>query len=498
MLFNSWEFLILLLVTFIAFYAVPNNAWRRCNQMLVLLVGSTVFYGWEDWRLLFLLALSCGGNAYASINILRNKVAGRDERVKRWVTAAVVLNLLLLGVFKYAGLLVDLWQMSTPLPLPEAWAAWVKSIPLPIGISFYTFHGISMVVDISRGKVHAYDQAIRTDSAGILYTRSFRDMGLYLLFFPQLIAGPIIKAHYFWPQMKAKFRENIDWRRAFRYLVTGYFLKMVVADNLSPTTAVLRSIEFIDSSNGLTLLVLLFGYSVQIFADFGGYSMIAIGLAALFGYRFPINFNFPYISTSLTNFWQRWNMTLSAWLRDYLYIPLGGNRKGACRTYLNLFLVMFLGGLWHGADWKFALWGSLHGLILAAERFMQHTKWGKNLSIPQWISIPYCFCVVAALWTTFLMPDIATVAAFFRRLGEQMLPGSLAQVMADSRVYSVVFFSIFVVAYHIWGWYRENKCVQYSPFKGRLSVPAGLAYGFMIFMILTNSGPQCGFVYFQF
>ncbi len=498
MLFNSWEFIILLFVTFIAFYLVPNRAWRRCAQMLILLLASTVFYGWEDWRLLFLLALSCGGNAYASINILRNKLAGREQETRRWVSAAVVLNLLLLGVFKYAGLLVDLWQSCSPLQLPQDAAAWLKSIPLPIGISFYTFHGISMVVDISRSKVHAYDEMVQKERASVLYTRCFRDMGLYLLFFPQLIAGPIVKAHFFWPQMKAKFWSNIDWSRAFRYLITGYFLKMVVADNLSPVTEVLKSSAFIASSNGVTLLILLFGYSIQIFADFGGYSMIAIGLAALFGYRFPINFNFPYISTSLTNFWQRWNMTLSAWLRDYLYIPLGGNRKGAGRTYLNLFLVMFLGGLWHGADWRFALWGGLHGLVLAAERFVGHTKWGKQLRVPQWMSIPYCFCVVAALWTTFLMPDIGTVADFFRQVCSHSLPAGLREVVTDTRVYSVAFFSFFVVMYHLWGWYRENRTPRYAPFRGRMSIRSGIVYGFMIFMILTNSGPQCGFVYFQF
>ncbi len=466
--------------------------------MLVLLIASTVFYGWEDWRLLFLLALSCGGNAYASIHILKNRFRESELRVKRWVTVAVVLNLLLLGIFKYAGLLVDLWQSCMPCALPQTWADSIKSIPLPIGISFYTFHGISMVVDISRGKVHAYDTAVKKDSAPALYTRAFRDMGLYLLIFPQLIAGPIIKAHYFWPQMKSKFWNLIDWPRAFRYLVTGYFLKMVVADNLSPVTEVLKSAEYIASSNGVTLLILLFGYSVQIFADFGGYSMIAIGLATLFGYRFPINFNFPYISTSLTQFWQRWNMTLSAWLRDYLYIPLGGNRKGACRTYMNLFLVMFLGGLWHGADWKFALWGTLHGLFLAAERFVGNTSWGKRLRIPQWISIPYCFCVVAALWTTFLMPDISLVFDFFSQSLNCFMPASIGQVMTDGNVYSVCFFSIFVVMYHLWGWYREHHCPQYAPFRGRMSIGAAMVYGFMIFMILTNSGPQCGFVYFQF
>lgn len=494
MLFNSWEFVFLLLVTLAAFYSVGDGPYRFATQSVILLIASTIFYGWEDWRLLGLLVVSCGGNTYAAIRILRMKMAGEYRAAGFWVVAAVVLNLVLLGVFKYAGLLVSLWPWGDT---PPAWVSYVCEIPLPIGISFYTFHGISMVVDMSRGKVHAYDRMILEESRRVVYRRAFRDMGLYLLFFPQLIAGPIIKAHFFWPQLKAKFWCRISWGRAFRYLVTGYFLKMVVADNLATTTDVLRSMEFIDSSSGVVLLILLFGYSIQIFADFGGYSMIALGLAALFGYRFPINFNFPYISTSLTKFWGRWNMTLSSWLRDYLYIPLGGNRKGSVRTYVNLFLVMFLGGLWHGADWKFALWGSLHGLFLALERFVSHSQWGKGVRIPKWISIPYCFLVVTALWTTFLMPDVETVGCFFLRVVTHFAV-SPSELMANPAVYSVLFFSSFVVLYHVWGLWQELRCRDRVLDRGRLPLWGSFVYGFMLFMILTNSGTQCGFVYFQF
>lgn len=494
MLFNSWEFLALLIITLLCFYSVPNCPGRKCWQTVIFTISSAVFYAWEDWRLLILLVLSCGGNAVAAIHILSLKMLGEQKRADKWVTRAVVLNLLLLGVFKYAGFLIS----SIPGGIvPPSWVEWVCSIPLPIGISFYTFHGISMVVDMNRNKVHAYDEALRTAPRSKVYTGAIRDMGLYLLMFPQLIAGPIIKAHYFWPQLKEKLFGSIDWSRACRYLITGYFFKMVVADNLSPVTSLLKSQVFIETSNGITLLFMLIGYSVQIFADFAGYSMIAIGLAALFGYRFPINFNFPYISTSLTQFWQRWNMTLSAWLKDYLYIPLGGNRKGSGRTYVNLFLVMFLGGLWHGADWKFALWGSLHGLVLAAERFVQHTSWGQRLRVPQWISIPYCFIVVSALWTTFLMPDIDTVFLFFRQVAHHF-SAPISSILLDERLFIIGCFSLFVVIYHIWGWWRENKQKEQYLQRGRLSYGGAFVYGFMLFLIITNSGNQAGFVYFQF
>lgn len=494
MLFNSWEFIALLIITLLCFYAVPNCPGRKCLQTVIFTVASAVFYAWEDWRLLILLILSCGGNAVAAIHILSLKMLGKQELADKWVVRAVVLNLVLLGVFKYAGFLVS----SIPGGIvPQSLVDWVCSIPLPIGISFYTFHGISMVVDMNRNKVHAYDEALRTVPHSVVYTRAVRDMGLYLLMFPQLIAGPIIKAHYFWPQLKEKCFAAIDWSRACRYLITGYFFKMVVADNLSPVTALLKSQEYIEATNGITLLMLLLGYSVQIFADFAGYSMIAIGLAALFGYRFPINFNFPYISTSLTQFWQRWNMTLSAWLKDYLYIPLGGNRKGDCRTYVNLFLVMFLGGLWHGADWKFALWGSLHGMVLALERLVLHTSWGKKLRIPQWISVPYCFIVVSALWTTFLMPDIDTVFLYFRQVFSNF-GAPVTSLLFDMNIFLVVLFSSFIFIYHIWGWWRENMQKGQMVQRGRLSYIGACVYGIMLFLIITNPGNQSGFVYFQF
>lgn len=492
MLFNSWEFVLLLVITLICFYSVPRCEARKCLQTTIFILASAVFYAWEDWRLLILLFISCGGNAVATVQILRKKTESDEKSVSRLVKATVVANLLLLGIFKYAGLIIGI------IPgVPQGWVQYANSIPLPIGISFYTFHGISMVVDMSRGKVHSYDGMIKTEKSSKLYITTLRDMGLYLLMFPQLIAGPIIKAHYFWPQLKEKLWNRIDWSRACRYLITGYFFKMVVADNLSPETELLVSAQFVESTDGIILLVLLLGYSVQIFADFCGYSMIAIGLAALFGYRFPINFNFPYISTSLTQFWQRWNMTLSAWLRDYLYIPLGGNRKGNVRTYVNLFLVMFLGGLWHGADWKFALWGSLHGLVLAIERFVGKTPWGKKIKVPQWISIPYCLFIVCALWITFLMPDMDMVRLFVHQISANFCSSIKGDLMS-AHLYSVALFSSFVIIYHIWGWIRENHQQQLPVYRGTLSYKGAFVYGFMLFMIITNSGPQSGFVYFQF
>jgi alginate O-acetyltransferase complex protein AlgI len=304
-----------------------------------------------------------------------------------------------------------------------------------------------------------------------------------------------------------------------RTLITGYFLKMFVADNLSEQTASLTlGAETLATNSPLNLAPLLYCYSLQIFADFAGYSLIAIGLAAMFGYKFPTNFNFPYLSTSITEFWRRWHMSLSGWLRDYLYIPLGGNRKGPARTYVNLFLVMFLGGLWHGAEWKFALWGSLHGLALAFERLCGSKFWILNFKF--WMKEPsgsaesasssspfnihhptfkisvtivkwfLTFHIVTVLWLTFLMPDMTSIVAFFKGIfnGKTGFSGP--------PIFSLLFYGSMVVLYHAWGWIQEHR--QHLASQLARSPLEPILHGLMLFLIITNPGAPRGFIYFQF
>ena len=314
MLFNSWEFLCLLVLTFALYYmpVIPSHL-AKGWQVMVVLTASAVFYGWENPSLLWLLAVSCVGNSLATGRIILYKVRGDEKKALQWVRWSVMLNLGLLGTFKYAGFLAGLLPF-----LPADSVAKAKSIPLPIGISFYTFHGISMIVDLWRGEVTREGDDLL--SHGARFTKGVRDIGFYLLFFPQLVAGPIVKAKQFWPQIDVKRFRDIRWSTVVRCLILGYFLKVFVADNLAEQTAILTlGPDVLAEAGPATLLPLLYGYSFQIFADFGGYSLIAIGLAALFGYRFPDNFNFPYLSASITEFWRRWHMSLSAWLRDYLY-----------------------------------------------------------------------------------------------------------------------------------------------------------------------------------
>ena len=519
MLFNSWEFLILLSATFALYYA-PWSRGRhgKAWQVTLALVASVIFYGWEDPKLIGLLAISCVGNSIATGRIILHKVAGDEEMVRHWTRLAVIMNLALLGIFKYLPFLVGMVPF-----LPPQWVDAMKAIPLPIGISFYTFHGISMIVDVARGEVtREGDALVSGGSRSGRFAKGVRDIGFYLLFFPQLVAGPIVKAKEFWPQIAAKRIEDIPWKGVVRALITGYFLKIFVADNLSEQTAFLtQGPENLSGGSPLNLLPLLYCYTLQIFADFAGYSLIAIGLAAMFGYRFPVNFNFPYLSTSITEFWKRWHMSLSGWLRDYLYIPLGGNRKGPGRTYVNLFLVMFLGGLWHGAEWKFALWGSLHGLFLALERlfsrsdaetrrkkdhgiesekpimrnpstrtspFSQHLRLCASARV--FLSWFVTFHLVTFLWLTFLMPDMASIGAFF----QGVCSGKTG--FSGPPIFSLVFYGTAVVLYHAWGWLKEHR-EHFANHLARSPLEPVL-HGIMIFLILTNPGAPRGFIYFQF
>lgn len=512
MLFNSFEFLILLSITFALYYA-PWSRGRhgKAWQVMVALIASVIFYGWEDPKLIGLLAISCVGNSIATGRIILHKVEGNEAKVQHWTRLAVIMNLSLLGIFKYLPFVVGMVPY-----LPEAWVTAAKGIPLPIGISFYTFHGISMIIDVARGEVTREGDALM--SKGGRFAKGVRDIGFYLLFFPQLVAGPIVKAKQFWPQIQAKRIENIPWKLVIRSIITGYFLKMFVADNLSEQTVSLTlGPQSLESSSPINLISLLYGYTFQIFADFAGYSLIAIGLAAMFGYKFPINFNFPYLSTSITEFWRRWHMSLSAWLRDYLYIPLGGNRKGPARTYINLFLVMFLGGLWHGAEWKFALWGSLHGLALAVERLLSggqksevrgqrserkvaersagsftnsYAETPKLRPLASGLRWLITFHLVALLWLTFLMPDMASIFAFFKGVA------NCKTSFAGPPIFSLLFYGTVVVLYHAWGWIQEHR--EKLATKLARSSLEPILHAIMVFLILTNPGAPRGFIYFQF
>jgi alginate O-acetyltransferase complex protein AlgI len=253
-----------------------------------------------------------------------------------WLAAGIVFNLALLGFFKYKFLF-----FAPPALTGNGAVDFLLNLPLPIGISFFVFHNVSLLVDLTRQK------SPRPELASVF---------LYIIFFPQLVSGPITRAQMFMPQIAPKHIADVAFVEAGKWILTGYFFKLFVANNLNEMTA-LMAFPLSETLQTQDRWLLVFLYSYQIYADFFGYSAIAIGLGLLFGYRLPVNFNLPYVSQSFAEFWTRWHISLSSWLRTYLYIPLGGNRRGRFRTYLNLIIVMGLGGLWHGAGISYLVWG---------------------------------------------------------------------------------------------------------------------------------------------
>jgi alginate O-acetyltransferase complex protein AlgI len=344
-------------ITFALFFMVVlPTSWllmhQRFRWQLFILAASYFFYGYYDWRFCFLLAGSTLVNQMVGLQIYSSE---RESVRRAWLTVGIVANLGALGYFKYYDFFVsNTTNLLARLGLGVS--PTIVAVALPIGISFFTFQAMSYIIDI--------------------YRRNFEPRGLlefavYLSFFPHVVSGPIVRAAEFLPQLRERHDpRKVDSSRAFFLIFLGLFKKVVIANFLG---ANLVDIVFANPKQhgSLEVLVSVYAYAIQIYADFSGYTDMAIGLALLLGFRFPQNFDAPYTATSLQDFWRRWHMTLSRWLRDYLYIPLGGNRGGRWRTYRNLMITFLLGGLWHGASWTFVAWGGIHGFGLSIEHWRQ-------------------------------------------------------------------------------------------------------------------------------
>ncbi len=318
-------------------------------RRLVLLAAGAFFYGWWNWRFLALVGFTSVFDFYLGLRI--GAAAGALRR--RLLALDVTVNLSILIVFKYFNFFIDNFNVAlSPLGvhLPAA------HIVLPVGISFFVFEAMSYCIDVYRGKLEPY--------------RDWLHFALFIFFFPRMIAGPIIRAADFLPQVRDR-RIELSWANANRgacIFLLGLIKKVLIADRL----ALLVDPVFAQPAafDRATVWAAVIAYAIQIFCDFSGYTDMAIGLAKLFNLDLPLNFNLPYLAANITEFWRRWHISLSSWLRDYLYIGLGGNRRGAARTYLNLLVTMLLGGLWHGASWNFVVWGGLHGVALAAHKLV--------------------------------------------------------------------------------------------------------------------------------
>jgi alginate O-acetyltransferase complex protein AlgI len=352
MIFSEPRFLVFFLLVFAVHWSLRSNTWRKH----VLLVASLYFYGSWDWRFLGLIVGASTVDWYCALRIKQARDLGRPTRP--WLTLSLLYNLSALGFFKYCNFFVDSGVTFLAwLGLPVS--PMTLQILLPVGISFFTFQTMSYTIDVYRNQLQP--------------VRSYLDFLLYVTFFPQLVAGPIVRASTFLPQLFEKRRfDQVDVHAAVGQFLSGFIKKSVVADMIArPADAV-----FADPSqySAGSIWIAVICYSIQIYCDFSGYSDMAIGAARLLGYELCENFRFPYLATSITDFWRRWHMSLSSWLRDYLYISLGGNRGGRWFTHRNLLLTMLLGGLWHGAGWNFIIWGAIHGLALVV-----HKEWVRHV-----------------------------------------------------------------------------------------------------------------------
>ncbi|MCW5575859.1 MAG: MBOAT family protein, partial [Burkholderiales bacterium] len=404
MLFNSQAFIFLFLpLTLLVFFGLGRLSAKLAAGWLA--AASLFFYGWWSPAYVLLLLASILGNFFAGTAIARAHTAGDAARSRRLLTLAVIADLALLSYYKYANFFVDNLNAVTGAGLS------FSEIILPLGISFFTFTQIAFLVDAHQGKAREYNLV---------------HYGLFVTYFPHLIAGPILHHGEMMPQFARReiYRPQHDLIAAgLTLFVLGLAKKVLIADGVAPYVAPV----FDAPGAGVTLTMLeawcgALAYTFQLYFDFSGYSDMAVGLSLLFGVRLPVNFHSPYKAVNIIDFWRRWHMTLSRFLRDYLYVPLGGNRKSRTRRYINLLVTMLLGGLWHGAGWTFVLWGALHGVYLVinhgwrefrrrlGHNIHQSTPWGRRAGCL------LTFIAVVAAWVLFRAPDIESAAAILRAM----------------------------------------------------------------------------------
>ncbi len=486
MLFNSPVFILGFLPVTLILFLMLRRAGSR-GAMWLLLVASLVFYGWWDWRFLPLLLGSICGNHLLAGRILD---AGGPGSARRWLVAGIVANLVLLGWFKYAvfvaGILGDLTGRTPDL----------GTILLPIGISFFTFKQIAYLVDVHRG--------LAVDRDPLRY-------GLFVAFFPDLLAGPLVHHRELTPQLASLGSRPFlpDLAIGGSIFVVGLAKKLLVADTLALTATPLFDQAAAGGSLGLLAAwAAATAYALQIYFDFSGYSDMAIGIARMFGVVLPINFASPYKAASIVGFWRRWHISLSRFLRDYLYVPLGGNRKGPARRYLNVFVTMLLGGIWHGAGWTFVLWGALHGaMIVVAQAWSRRPG---HVPMPRAAGVALTLLAVIGAWVPFRAADLPTTWSIWASmagrhgLGAEPLAGAgLAGILAA--------LAMALAAPNTQTWFRAHRPGLASPgYDDGIEVPSwrrlawnagpahALALGALLGLCLVKLNDISEFIYFQF
>jgi D-alanyl-lipoteichoic acid acyltransferase DltB (MBOAT superfamily) len=470
MTFNSLAFLVFILFFFSLWPLVKR---KRNPKFLFIIISSFVFYGWWDWRFLLLILFSGLVDYFAAILIQRKRGWARG-----YLFLSVAVNLASLGIFKYSGFIAR--QIESILgwfaidvvvydQLPEF------TLILPVGISFYTFQSMSYTIDVYRGKLKP--------------THNIFHFFSYLVMFPQLVAGPIVRAKDFLLQLQRYRRVSpLQFLNGVKLIVLGYFQKTVLADNLG--VLVDQSFAGLYDNMGLNWWIVICCFSLQIYFDFCGYSQIARGLAKLMGYHFKMNFNHPYFAVSLRDFWARWHISLSTWFRDYVYIPLGGNRKGKFRSYVHMWITMLLSGLWHGAAITFVLWGAFHAAALTLERTVTRpfSAISRNYFLP--IRWGFTYLQVIIGWVFFRATSLEQIVEIFQQMITLRMNLNFVTSQANTLLFLVlaVLFESSYLLVRQWAQKRSPGTVLFE----------SVILAFMITMIVFFRGPEKEFIYFQF
>ena len=476
MLFNSFIFWLFFLVVIVIYKRIGHTAQNR-----LLLVASYVFYGFWDYRFLSLIFLSTVVDFFAAQYIAAS--SDNSSRKRQWLYVSIAFNLGMLGFFKYWNFFIGefselLMMLGFNSSLP------VLNVVLPVGISFYTFQTMSYTIDVYRGVTRPTDR--------------FLDFALYVSFFPQLVAGPIERSSHLLPQVLIKRSTNgRDFSEGFYHVMTGLFKKVVIADNMAPLVNTVFSKPPSDLT-GPEVVMGVYAFAFQIYGDFSGYSSIAKGIAQWMGFELMWNFKNPYFSVTPSEFWNRWHISLSSWLRDYLYIPLGGNRSGKRKTLRNLVLTMGLGGLWHGAGWTFIFWGLYHGFLLVvyrlvgvAEDLRGHEEMSRLSRMKRVFKMILFFQLICVSWLFFRAESLDQVfSMLYLVVSDMNFTGFAAYGFA-----MIAFFVIPLMAFEYWTERSRNLLVLVDA-NGFVQL---LIYVYLILMLVVFP-PLISqeFIYFQF
>jgi len=473
MLFNSWIFLYFFVIVYFLYLSLFKF---RKAQNILLLVASYIFYGYWDSRFLLLIALSTVIDYFVGLKLFNTQ---NEKKRKLLVSLSVIANLSILGFFKYYNFFASSLSETLSAAGIEVDLVTLKII-LPVGISFYTFQTMSYTLDIFRKKLEP--------------SGSFIDFALFVSFFPQLVAGPIERAVNLLPQIEKPRKLNLPQVNAGIYLVLwGLFKKTVVADNAGVICDEIfnNHLEYA----GFDLVVGVLAFTAQIYGDFSGYSDIARGISKMMGFELMVNFKLPYFALNPSDFWNRWHISLSSWLRDYLYIPLGGNRKGRFMTCRNLFLTMLLGGLWHGASWNFVAWGAFHGVILILYRVIDKSTdhlnpWAaERRSLVSIFKITLMFLLIIFGWLLFRVRSIPQLLYFLENIGFAYSAGT-GKILCD-----LVFFSIPLIVVQFVQYVSQDLLVML-----RIKLPYRVAFlsFLLLWIVIFGYRESTEFIYFQF